>query len=1397
MEKIIQATLTRLRDEFIGRLPGRVAALEPLLDAVSKGEREAVEQLNREAHSLVGVAGTYRLMPVYEAARKLEVVVASLPADKKPGAAKLRDLREALANLALLAKQPIHSTVPFAEKQQASQRIVVVDDDVEQSNWMRSVLEQAGFQVEVFNELSIFRNACQTRQDMPAAVIMDMMFPEGDDAGARTVAEMRAKCLKRLPVIFISAREDMAAKLAAYRAGATRYLTKPLQREALLQAVNESASLIPSEPYRVLLVDDDIDQLAIHALMLRNAGIEVREISNPLLVEKMLDEFPAEALLLDMYMPECTGTELAAILRDDVRHAEIPVIYLSVEADISRQLLALDRAGDHFLTKPVNPDHLVAVLEMHARRFRQNHEQSEILRSTLYERERQQQAVDAHAIVSATDASGNLTFVNDKFCEISGYSREELIGVNHRIVNSGQHTPEYFADMWRRIKSGQIWHGEICNKSKDGRLYWVNTSIVPFLDEQGKPYQYISIRTDITDIKQHEAEMRMVLDNAADAVFIAGKNERWVYVNDQTVSMLGYSREELLSMSIYELVPADWRETYRQNFREKLHVDGALHQEIRLVKKDGEKIAVEMNAAVLPDGRVYGSCRDISRRKEAEAALKKASEKLLESEARFRNMADQAPALIWLADTQNLGTWYNKRWLAYTGRSMEQELGLGWADGMHPDDLDKSVQCCSEAFNARRTFEMEFRLRRGDGSYGWIADTGIPRFNDKGEFEGYIGYCWDITERKQAETERQEALDRLQKISSRVPGMVYQFRMRPDGSTQFPYASDSVKNILGVSWEDIREDGAKAFEVVHPDDVAELIASTQASAQNLTLWRHQFRVRWGDGTVRWLFGETTPEREADGSVLWHGFITDITERKQDELILAESRARLESAQAQAHLGNWDSDMTTGEAQWSAETFRIFGHDPASFKASGKAFFDAVHPEDREMVMRNGNEAARSGVFDFVHRIIRPDGEVRFVHQLAKVQTDSAGQLTTLRGTVQDITELKLAEQALIAAKNEAESASRAKSEFLASMSHELRTPLNAILGFSQLFAMNTQLPAETRDNAQEIERAGQHLLSLVNDMIDLARIESGKLELSLEPVPVRTVVKDSLAMVASLASAQRIETIEEGCSEDEITVRADYVRLRQVTINLLTNAVKYNKPQGSVKVSCRISENQVRISVADTGIGIPADKQSRVFNSFDRLGEERGTIEGTGIGLVITKRIVEAMGGSIGFESVEGQGSTFWITMPLTEANHTHALANLAEKAPDGQNSGSIAGHTEMSAVLYIEDNPMNMRLMQQIFASQKHLQLREAHTAEIGIKMAYDNPPALILMDINLPGMDGYKALTFLKADERTAHIPVIAISANAMMGDKERGLAAGFADYLTKPLDVDRLLRTVERYT
>jgi PAS domain S-box-containing protein len=432
-------------------------------------------------------------------------------------------------------------------------------------------------------------------------------------------------------------------------------------------------------------------------------------------------------------------------------------------------------------------------------------------------------------------------------------------------------------------------------------------------------------------------------------------------------------------------------------------------------------------------------------------------------------------------------------------------------------------------------------------------------------------------------------------------------------------------------------------------------------------------------------------------------------------------------------------------------------------------------------------------------------EARYEATVNSPQTDM--QVTLVAGADQltgepvcyafstDISDRKRAEEALYVARDAAEAASRAKSEFLASMSHELRTPLNAILGFSQLFGMDPNLPQSTKDNAQEIEHAGQHLLSLVNDLIDLARIEAGKLEISLEPVSLESVLKNSLALVAPIASKQGIQLVDEGGDGRAATVRADYVRLRQILINLLSNAIKYNRPQGSVYLSCQLRPDQdaVRITVRDTGHGIANNQQERIFNAFDRLGAERGHVEGTGIGLVITQRIVLLMGGDIGFESKEGQGSTFWVEFALSAPAEHPALQDAAPVAGDSPHGG--LGVTGRPLVLYIEDNPMNLRLMQQIFSRRQNLALRNADNARSGIALARSLIPTLILMDINLPGISGYEALKLLKADPLTAGIPVIGVSANAMQGDEARALAAGFASYVTKPIDVPVFLAMLDR--
>lgn len=419
---------------------------------------------------------------------------------------------------------------------------------------------------------------------------------------------------------------------------------------------------------------------------------------------------------------------------------------------------------------------------------------------------------------------------------------------------------------------------------------------------------------------------------------------------------------------------------------------------------------------------------------------------------------------------------------------------------------------------------------------------------------------------------------------------------------------------------------------------------------------------------------------------------------------------------------------------------------------------------------------------------RKDGSL-FPMDLAISETHVDGR-RLFSGLVRDITERKTAEWELVKARESAELASRAKSDFLSRMSHELRTPMNAILGFGQILETDPNLDAAQRDSVQEILKSGRHLLALINEVLDLARVEAGGLAIEPEPVACRTMVESCLAIVRPLA-AQRDIALEADIADDCV-VTADPLRLRQVLLNLLSNAIKYNREAGSVRVTCRAPvAGLVRISVIDSGFGIDERAKPRLFQPFERLESSYTGIEGAGIGLALSKRLVEAMHGSIGVDSVPGAGSTFWIELPRAAQSQVPAAAHGADTTLPAPCAAQ-----RPQTLLCVEDNPANLRLFRRILSGCPGLTLLDAHNAELGIELAREHRPDLILMDVGLPGMDGFEALRILRADPQLRDIPVVAISANAMQRDIERGRAAGFADYLIKPIDVAGFHAAVDRW-
>jgi len=384
-------------------------------------------------------------------------------------------------------------------------------------------------------------------------------------------------------------------------------------------------------------------------------------------------------------------------------------------------------------------------------------------------------------------------------------------------------------------------------------------------------------------------------------------------------------------------------------------------------------------------------------------------------------------------------------------------------------------------------------------------------------------------------------------------------------------------------------------------------------------------------------------------------------------------------------------------------------------------------------------------------------------------------------------QLETSNRELALATEAAENANRAKSEFLSSMSHELRTPLNAIIGFSQLLNSDQFEPSETKKKefANHILRAGQHLLTLINEILDLARIESANLMLSLEATAVADVLQECQTMIEPAASRRNVGMVFP--QTDNLNVIADRTRLKQVLLNLLSNAIKYNRTAGAVVVQCAATDqDRVRISVQDTGAGLRPDQVEALFQPFNRLGQEGGTEEGTGIGLVVTKRLVELMGGQIGVSSTLGLGSVFWIEL---RAAPSAALAPKVEERQTPARRREEPKDGTRPMLLYVEDNPANLRLVEEIVAARGDLRQMSAPDARMGIELVRAHLPDVILMDINLPGLSGTEALAILRSDTRTTHIPVIGITANAMPRDIAHGLAAGFFRYVTKPIKVQEL--------
>ncbi|HUX38485.1 MAG TPA: PAS domain S-box protein [Rectinemataceae bacterium] len=747
---------------------------------------------------------------------------------------------------------------------------------------------------------------------------------------------------------------------------------------------------------------------------------------------------------------------------------------------------------------------------------------------------------------------------------------------------------------------------------------------------------------------------------------------------------------------------------------------------------------------------------------------------------------EQSPVTTVITGLDGTIEYLNPMFSQTTGFSKEEAIGQN-PRIISSGELPPSVYAGMwQTIKSGGTWKGLFHNKKKSGELYWEEAIISPVKDAEGRIVHYLALKQDITERKRLE----ERL-RLQAaaMDSTLGFIVIADAQAPD--LPIIYANAAFTKVTGYSQEEVIGKNPRFLhekESRQPglDEVRTGLRLGQACTALLKNFRK-------DGTPFWNEIYISPVRDESGKLThFVGISNDVTAMVAIREELVENERRLRISQELANIGTWDWDIERGTLQGSERVDPLFGLRGGKAERYFDEFLGSIHPDDRPFVSRALADCVATGnSFRVEHRVVLADGSIRWLHENGNLIRDEEGTPRHLLGIVEDITDRKMAELDMLRSREEALKATKVKSEFLSSMSHELRTPMNAILGFGQLLERDGSLGESQLDFIREMMKAGRHLLDLINEVLDLSKIEAGKIELAPESVSCVDLIDEGINLIAPLAGKRNVR-FELSLAGAPI-VTADRMRLKQALVNLLSNSVKYNREGGLVKVSLSTLAGKARFEVEDSGLGIPADRIEELFTPFNRLGRDSSEIEGSGIGLLISKRLVELMGGSIGVESEEGRGSRFWIDMPLSTSGTSDREAEIGSEWPRDSQPPSPPPGT-CPTVLYIEDNPANLRLVSRILATREDIYLLTAPGSSLGLELAEAHRPDLILLDLNMPDMDGYGVLARLRASDWGKSTPVVAVTALAMTHDIERGKAAGFAEYLTKPLDVQRFLDVVD---
>jgi PAS domain S-box-containing protein len=994
-------------------------------------------------------------------------------------------------------------------------------------------------------------------------------------------------------------------------------------------------------------------------------------------------------------------------------------------------------------------------------------------------------------LLALTDAAGTLLWVNARFSAATGYNGRPTSGLLDFTL-PGASGSEGRLSFARMLSAPGPESGAIQLRGLAGEAFWVDARSARV--GIGRIVWTFADVTRSRALAARAARQAELLDTAQEF----GRLGIW-----EREIPSGEGRWDKHVFDFWGIDPAEGTPNYREAIQ-RIHPEdraamvytdstrraGRYSQRYRVVHPDGKTRWIHSQWEVkngprgVPD-RALGVMMDDTEVYEAARALS-------EVNAQLKLAADLGKIGSWRRDLRTGRMHFSDVTFELLGMAPRPEgVSVDSVQSLiHPDDLPLVKASVEQVLATNQPVDTEARYRRADGSWRYLLSRRVVERNQAGEAIAYVGVSLDTTERVEHLRHAEELARRLD-AASRAAGVGIWT------TTLDPQSTDWNAQMFEL-FDRYQPPHAPPFhqwlhETVHPDDrgrVRELTRTYFEGGDGPS--EMELRTLRKDGSVHWIVLRADVDREHAKPRRVLGIAMDVTAQHAALDALHQASQRAAFITSHAGIGTWESD-TAGCGRWNDQMFHLRGLAPRETAPSREEWMALVHPDDTALVLEGTLDAAAALLpMAYEFRVRLPDGSYRWLASRSAAVLAEFGRPVRRVGVNWDITESKnveLARQQAALAEREIQ----AKSQFLSRMSHELRTPLNAVLGFTQLLQIEASQSGQASQLAklEHVRDAGDHLLSLISDMLDLSGLEAGEIRLTLQPVDLGELVRQSLPLLHSLA-AQHGVALEIGCAEG--VASADPTRLRQVLINLVSNAIKYNLPGGKVVIDSQAGDSGATLAVRDTGRGLRPDQIASLFEPFNRFGVENEGIEGTGIGLTIVKSLVDGMGGSIEVASEPGEGTVFRIGLAAASAP-AQAVAAPRRVAPPALGGSGRRAAGSIGTILYIEDNDVNVILVEELVRSVGGLAFASAANGTAGVERALATRPDLVLIDLQLPDFDGYEVLRRLRADARTWAIPCVALSANAMQEDIARGLASGFVDYWTKPIDFATFIAALHR--